>query len=41
MQFDKIWWEQFRQEEVVSILEMTAGKCSDYTGQIPESEGFL
>jgi hypothetical protein len=32
LDFDKIWWEKFRQEEVVSILEMTAGKCSDYTG---------
>ena len=32
LDFDKIWWEKFRHEEVVSILEMTAGKCSDYTG---------
>ena len=30
--FDKIWWETFRRDEVSSILEMTAGKCSDYTG---------
>ena len=32
MEFDKQWWEQFRQEEVVSILEMTAHKNTDYTG---------
>jgi hypothetical protein len=32
LDFDKIWWEKFRHEEVRSILELTAGKCSDYTG---------
>ena len=30
--FDKIWWDKFRQEEIDSILEMTANKNTDYTG---------
>ena len=30
--FDKVWWEKFRQEEIDSILEMTANKNTDYTG---------
>jgi hypothetical protein len=30
--FDKVWWDKFRRDEVDSILEMTANKCSDYTG---------
>ena len=29
---DKGWWDKFRQEEIDSILEMTANKNSDYTG---------
>jgi len=29
---DKVWWDKFRQEEIDSILEMTANKNSDYTG---------
>jgi len=32
MQFDKIWWEQFRRDEVSAILAMTAHKNTDYTG---------
>ncbi len=32
MQFDKIWWDQFRRDEVNAILEMTANKNTDYTG---------
>ena len=30
--FDKIWCDKFRQEEIDSILEMTANKNTDYTG---------
>jgi len=30
--FDKAWWENFRRQEVDSILEMTAHKNNDYTG---------
>jgi len=29
---DKAWWDKFRQEEIDSILTMTANKNSDYTG---------
>ena len=29
---DKVWWDKFRQEEIDSILTMTANKNSDYTG---------
>ena len=29
---DKDWWDKFRQEEIDSILAMTANKNSDYTG---------
>ncbi len=30
--FDKIWWDKFRRDEVESILDMTANKNTDYTG---------
>jgi len=30
--FDKTWWEEFRNAEVQYILDLTAGKNSDYTG---------
>ena len=30
--FDKIWWDKFRRDEVESILDMTANKNPDYTG---------
>lgn len=32
MEFDKEWWEQFRRDEIESILALTADKNSDYTG---------
>lgn len=30
--FDKEWWASFRQQEIDSILNVTAQKNSDYTG---------
>ena len=30
--FDKVWWNKFRKDEVDSILELTANKNVDYTG---------
>tara|TARA_R110002012_G_scaffold143911_3_gene302112 strand:- start:1222 stop:1566 length:345 start_codon:yes stop_codon:yes gene_type:complete len=32
VQFDKEWWEDFRNAEVTSILALTADKNNDYTG---------
>lgn len=32
MDFNKEWWEQFRREEIESILALTAEKNCDYTG---------
>tara|TARA_R110002167_G_scaffold8297_8_gene38540 strand:- start:321 stop:668 length:348 start_codon:yes stop_codon:yes gene_type:complete len=32
--YDKAWWMKFRQEEIDSILELTARKCNDYSGGI-------
>ena len=31
-QFDKDWWEEFRNAEVQAILDLTANKNNDYTG---------
>ena len=31
-EFDKTWWEEFRNAEVQGILNLTAEKNSDYTG---------
>ena len=30
--YDKEWWEDFRREEVETILQLTGNKNSDYTG---------
>ena len=30
--FDKAWWEEFRNAEIQYILDLTADKNSDYTG---------
>ena len=30
--FDKVWWNKIRKDEVDSILELTANKNADYTG---------
>lgn len=30
--FDKEWWNQFRQDEFRTILDLTAKKNADYTG---------
>ena len=32
LEFDKVWWDKFRHEEVQYILELTGHKNSDYTG---------
>lgn len=40
LDFDKVWWEKFRHDEVVSILEMTGRKNSDYTGGSENSNPF-
>ena len=40
LEFDKVWWEKFRHDEVVSILEMTGRKNSDYTGGSENSNPF-
>lgn len=40
MEFDKIWWEKFRHEEVQSILELTGRKNSDYTGGLESGNPF-
>ena len=33
-QFDKDWWEEFRNAEVQAILDLTANKNNDYTGGV-------
>jgi len=30
--FDKVWWEDFRRDEIEEILRLTGVKNSDYTG---------
>jgi|TARA_R110000787_G_scaffold72292_3_gene161244 hypothetical protein len=30
--FDKVWWEDFRRDEIEEILALTGAKNSDYTG---------
>ena len=32
MAYDKIWWEDFRRQEVEEILALTGKKNNDYTG---------
>ena len=31
MAYDKIWWEDFRRQEVEEILALTGKKNNDYT----------
>jgi hypothetical protein len=31
-EYDKSWWDEFRQQEIEDILFLTAQKNSDYTG---------
>ena len=30
--YDKVWWAEFREQEVDYIMNLTAKKNSDYTG---------
>ena len=40
MEFNKEWWEQFRQGEVDEILRLTSLKNSDYTGGDTQDNPF-
>ncbi len=40
MDFDKEWWDQFRQDEVDEILRLTRLKNSDYTGGDKQDNPF-
>lgn len=30
--YDKTWWEEYRNQEIQYVLDLTANKNSDYTG---------
>ena len=40
MDFDKEWWERFRQDEVEEILRLTRLKNQDYTGGNAQDNPF-
>jgi hypothetical protein len=40
MDFDKEWWERFRQDEVEEILRLTRLKNQDYTGGSAQDNPF-